>query len=53
LLKIVQKELKDAGFTEGMSQQQKLRVCEVCSAFLSVIDSPRRLAGKQGDWISG
>ncbi|KAI9006949.1 LUC7-domain-containing protein [Hyaloraphidium curvatum] len=32
----------------SISQQQKLRVCEVCSAYLSVYDSDRRLADHFG-----
>ncbi|CAG8758609.1 12526_t:CDS:2 [Cetraspora pellucida] len=32
----------------GPSQQQKLRVCEVCSAYLSIFDSDRRLADHFG-----
>jgi len=32
----------------GPSQQQKLRVCDICSAFLSIYDSDRRLADHFG-----
>ncbi|RUP45007.1 LUC7-domain-containing protein [Jimgerdemannia flammicorona] len=41
-----EKEIQSAG--EAPSQQQKLRVCEVCSAYLSVFDSDRRLADHFG-----
>jgi len=30
------------------SQQQKLRVCDICGAFLSIYDSDRRLADHFG-----
>jgi hypothetical protein len=32
----------------GSSQQQKLRVCEICGAYLSIYDSDRRLADHFG-----
>jgi len=38
----LQKELKNSTEGGGPSQQQKLRVCEVCSAYLSIYDSDRR-----------
>jgi len=38
----MEKEISDKG--DRPSQQQKLRVCETCSAYLSVFDSDRRLA---------
>lgn len=34
----------------AVSQQQKLRVCEVCGAHLSVYDSDRRLADHFGEF---
>jgi len=43
------KEAEVAGLSQGgNSQQQKLRVCEICSAFLSIYDSDRRLADHFG-----
>ncbi|KAI8910580.1 LUC7-domain-containing protein [Powellomyces hirtus] len=42
------RELKQMTGAEGNSQQQKLRVCEVCSAYLSIFDSDRRLADHFG-----
>lgn len=32
------------------TQQQKLRVCEICSALLSVYDSDRRLGKRRKGW---
>ncbi|CAG8473249.1 8494_t:CDS:10 [Acaulospora morrowiae] len=44
-----EKELKNSSESGGgPSQQQKLRVCEVCSAYLSIFDSDRRLADHFG-----
>ncbi|KAJ3007544.1 splicing factor [Thoreauomyces humboldtii] len=43
-----ERELKQLTGSEGNSQQQKLRVCEVCSAYLSIFDSDRRLADHFG-----
>ncbi|CAG8516997.1 2180_t:CDS:10 [Diversispora eburnea] len=43
-----EKELKNQSEGGGPSQQQKLRVCEVCSAYLSIFDSDRRLADHFG-----
>ncbi|CAG8619167.1 1770_t:CDS:2, partial [Paraglomus occultum] len=43
-----EKELKNSTEGGGPSQQQKLRVCEVCSAYLSIYDSDRRLADHFG-----
>ncbi|CAB4397732.1 unnamed protein product [Rhizophagus irregularis] len=43
-----EKELKSSAEGSGPSQQQKLRVCEVCSAYLSIFDSDRRLADHFG-----
>ncbi|KAI8818283.1 uncharacterized protein EV422DRAFT_537920 [Fimicolochytrium jonesii] len=43
-----ERELKQLTGAEGNSQQQKLRVCEVCSAYLSIFDSDRRLADHFG-----
>eukprot|EP01089_Gocevia_fonbrunei_P019814 TRINITY_DN7136_c0_g1_i1.p1 TRINITY_DN7136_c0_g1~~TRINITY_DN7136_c0_g1_i1.p1 ORF type:complete len:167 (+),score=45.85 TRINITY_DN7136_c0_g1_i1:210-710(+) len=36
------------GMPTGTQQQQKLRVCDVCGAFLSIYDSDRRLADHFG-----
>jgi len=36
------------GFVECSQQDQKLRVCDVCGAFLSIYDSDRRLADHFG-----
>lgn len=38
------RELKAAVGLEANSQQQKLRVCNTCSAYLSIFDSDKRLA---------
>lgn len=38
----------DIGIGPGSSQQQKLRVCEICGAYLSVYDSDRRLTDHLG-----
>ncbi|CAG8433378.1 8106_t:CDS:10 [Ambispora gerdemannii] len=43
-----EKELKNSVEGGGPSQQQKLRVCEICSAYLSIFDSDRRLADHFG-----
>ncbi|CAJ0878457.1 104_t:CDS:2 [Entrophospora sp. SA101] len=43
-----EKELKNTMEGGSPSQQQKLRVCEVCSAYLSIFDSDRRLADHFG-----
>ncbi|CAG8661200.1 1716_t:CDS:2 [Funneliformis caledonium] len=43
-----EKEHKNSAEGNGPSQQQKLRVCEVCSAYLSIFDSDRRLADHFG-----
>jgi LUC7 N_terminus len=49
----LQRELQQLTDTSGASGHQKLRVCDVCGAYLSVLDSDRRLAdhfgGKVGD----
>ncbi|KAG9294576.1 hypothetical protein G9A89_008055 [Geosiphon pyriformis] len=37
-----EKDLKNSAEGGGPSQQQKLRVCEICSAYLSIFDSDRR-----------
>jgi len=43
-----EEELKQLLDTSGASGHQKLRVCEVCGAYLSVLDSDRRLADHFG-----
>lgn len=43
-----QRELQQLSDTSGASGHQKLRVCEVCGAYLSVLDSDRRLADHFG-----
>jgi hypothetical protein len=51
---ISQRELQQLTDTSGASGHQKLRVCDVCGAYLSVLDSDRRLAdhfgGKVCSW---
>ncbi|EIN07259.1 small nuclear ribonucleo protein [Punctularia strigosozonata HHB-11173 SS5] len=42
------RELQQLTDTSGASGHQKLRVCEVCGAYLSVLDSDRRLADHFG-----
>jgi len=39
-----ERELQQLTDTSGASGHQKLRVCDVCGAYLSVLDSDRRLA---------
>jgi LUC7 N_terminus len=52
-----QRELQQLTDTSGASGHQKLRVCDVCGAYLSVLDSDRRLAdhfgGKVCLWSPG
>ncbi|KAI9090538.1 LUC7-domain-containing protein [Phlyctochytrium arcticum] len=43
-----ERELKAKTGTDNNSQQQKLRVCDICSAYLSIFDSDRRLADHFG-----
>jgi hypothetical protein len=43
-----QAELKNLAETSGASGHQKLRVCEICGAYLSILDSDRRLADHFG-----
>ncbi|KZT53992.1 LUC7-domain-containing protein [Calocera cornea HHB12733] len=43
-----ERELQQLTETSGASGHQKLRVCEVCGAYLSVLDSDRRLADHFG-----
>jgi len=45
---VTQRELQQLTDTSGASGHQKLRVCEVCGAYLSVLDSDRRLADHFG-----
>ncbi|GAA5940992.1 Luc7p [Sporobolomyces koalae] len=43
-----ERELTNLTETAGASGHQKLRVCEICGAYLSVLDSDRRLADHFG-----
>ncbi|SNX84363.1 related to LUC7 - essential protein associated with the U1 snRNP complex [Melanopsichium pennsylvanicum] len=43
-----EKELHNAQENSGASGHQKLRVCDVCGAYLSILDSDRRLADHFG-----
>jgi len=43
-----ERELQNLTDTSGASGHQKLRVCDVCGAYLSVLDSDRRLADHFG-----
>ncbi|KAK4053007.1 splicing factor [Microbotryomycetes sp. JL201] len=43
-----ERELQQLTETSGASGHQKLRVCEICGAYLSVLDSDRRLADHFG-----
>ncbi|PVF94888.1 LUC7-domain-containing protein [Serendipita vermifera] len=43
-----ERELQNLTETSGASGHQKLRVCDVCGAYLSVLDSDRRLADHFG-----
>ncbi|MCO5613975.1 hypothetical protein L7F22_068255 [Adiantum nelumboides] len=43
-----EKELQILSDTAGASGHQKLRVCDVCGAYLSILDSDRRLADHFG-----
>lgn len=45
---VFQRELQQLTDTSGASGHQKLRVCDVCGAYLSVLDSDRRLADHFG-----
>ena len=45
---LIQRELQQLTDTSGASGHQKLRVCDVCGAYLSVLDSDRRLADHFG-----
>jgi len=47
-----QRELQNLTETSGASGHQKLRVCDVCGAYLSVLDSDRRLADHFGGKVS-
>lgn len=47
-----QRELQQLTDTSGASGHQKLRVCDVCGAYLSVLDSDRRLADHFGGKVS-
>jgi len=43
-----EKELQILSETSGASGHQKLRVCDICGAYLSILDSDRRLADHFG-----
>jgi len=43
-----ERELQQLTDTSGASGHQKLRVCDICGAYLSVLDSDRRLADHFG-----
>ncbi|BGP37973.1 splicing factor [Rhodotorula kratochvilovae] len=43
-----ERELQQLTDTAGASGQQKLRVCDICGAYLSILDSDRRLADHFG-----
>lgn len=47
-----ERELQQLTDTSGASGHQKLRVCDVCGAYLSVLDSDRRLADHFGGKVS-
>ena len=47
-----EKELQQLTETSGASGHQKLRVCDICGAYLSVLDSDRRLADHFGGKVS-
>ena len=49
---MVQRELQQLTDTSGASGHQKLRVCDICGAYLSVLDSDRRLADHFGGKVS-
>lgn len=51
-LHFFQRELQRLTDTSGASGHQKLRVCDVCGAYLSVLDSDRRLADHFGGKVS-
>ena len=52
MLTMLQRELQQLTDTSGASGHQKLRVCDVCGAYLSVLDSDRRLADHFGGKVS-
>lgn len=43
-----ERELQNLIETSGASGHQKLRVCDICGAYLSILDSDRRLADHFG-----
>ena len=45
-------ELQQLIETSGASGHQKLRVCDICGAYLSILDSDRRLADHFGGKVS-
>ncbi len=48
-----ERELQLLNESAGASGHQKLRVCDVCGAYLSILDSDRRLADHFGGRVSG
>jgi len=47
-----ERELQNLTETAGASGHQKLRVCDICGAYLSILDSDRRLADHFGGKVS-
>lgn len=47
-----ERELQNLTETSGASGHQKLRVCDICGAYLSILDSDRRLADHFGGKVS-
>lgn len=47
-----ERELQQLTDTSGASGHQKLRVCDICGAYLSILDSDRRLADHFGGKVS-
>lgn len=47
-----ERDLQQLTETSGASGHQKLRVCDICGAYLSVLDSDRRLADHFGGRVS-
>jgi hypothetical protein len=47
-----ERELQQLTETSGASGHQKLRVCDICGAYLSILDSDRRLADHFGGKVS-
>ena len=47
-----ERDLQVLSDSSGASGHQKLRVCDVCGAYLSILDSDRRLADHFGGRVS-